>query len=106
MRPPTIRTLTMLLAVLGALITVSAADARTLYVANNGVDNLVCELGNPCRFISRAISRAVPRDTIIVGPGIYGDLNRNGILGEAGEETGGFPGCDCRRASPSRWDRA
>ena len=98
MRRPTIRMLTMLLAVLGALITVSAADATTRYVASNGVDNLVCGLANPCRSISRAISRAIPRDTIIVGPGIYGDLNRNGILGEAGEETGGFAGCDCMLA--------
>ena len=79
------------LALLGAA---PAAEARTLYVANNGVDNAVCGVYTPCRSISRAISNAVTRDTIIVGPGIYGDLNRNGILGEAGEETG-YPGCKC-----------
>ena len=94
MKARTIHVLTSALAVLAFFALASAADARTLYVANNGVDNAQCGLRNPCRSISRAISNAVARDTIIVGPGLYGDLNKNAILGEPGEETG-FPGCSC-----------
>ena len=90
----TIRPPKILLALLAFLASAAAAEAATRYVANNGVDNAVCGFANPCRSISRAISNAVPRDTIIVGPGVYGDLNWNGILGEAGEETG-YPGCNC-----------
>jgi hypothetical protein len=84
----------MVLAVLAVLAAAAAAEARTLYVANNGVDNAVCGPRNPCRSISRTIAIAVARDTILVGPGVYGDLNGNGILGEPGEETG-FPNCSC-----------
>ena len=80
------------------------AYAATLYVANNGVDALVCGLvvlgsscgsqTNPCRSITCAIQYAQAGDTIMVGPGRYGDLDGDGVIGEPGEETGS-PGCGC-----------
>lgn len=58
-----------------------------LHVTNMGVDSSACGGGdNPCRSISQAIANANIGDTIEVGPGRYGDLNRNGTLGEPGEE--------------------
>lgn len=85
------------------------AHGATLYVANNGVDppgcvpsfcivGRPCRCGtkaSPCRSITCGIMSAAAGDTIIVGPGVYGDLNRNGILGDSpGEETPS-PGCGC-----------
>ncbi|TMA76483.1 MAG: hypothetical protein E6J72_16775 [Deltaproteobacteria bacterium] len=75
-----------------------AARAATFYAANDGNDGSShCRCGgkaNPCRSITCAITRAAPGDKMIVGPGVYGDLNANGTPGEAGEETPS-PGCNC-----------
>lgn len=78
---------------LAALATTGPAQAAgaTLYVANNGVDNLDCgpEGLLPCRSISRAIAHASAGDEIIVGPGTYGDIDRSGLAvpaGDSGEE--------------------
>ena len=74
------------------------ARGATLYVANNGVDVVGCGAkASPCRSISQAIANAVAGDKIIVGPGRYGDLQLNGVLGETGEETPA-PGCGCMLA--------
>lgn len=75
---------------------VPAAFAAHLHVENYGLDINTCGPGDPCRSISMAIQRASAGDIISVGPGVYGDLNQNGVLGEPGEETGeiGF-GCNC-----------
>jgi len=66
------------------------ADAATRYVADTGDDWPGCGLAltSACRSITWAVDLANPGDTILVGPGRYGDLNRNGILGEPGEELG------------------
>ena len=66
------------------------AGAATRYVSDIGSDGPGCGLAltSACRSITQAIDLANPGDTILVGPGRYGDLNRNGILGEAGEELG------------------
>ena len=66
------------------------ADAATRYVADTGDDWPGCGLAptSACRSITWAVELANPGDTILVGPGRYGDLNRNGILGEPGEEVG------------------
>src|SRR5205085_3298064 len=74
-----------------------AAHSGTLYVANNGIDGASCSCGTkgaPCRSITCAIGNAVAGDTIIVGPGKYGDLDDSGTIGQAGEENGS-PGCGC-----------
>jgi hypothetical protein len=72
-----------------------AAHGATVYVANNGVDGPTCgSKTSPCRSISQAANTiGVDGDSVIVGPGRYGDLDLSGVLGDsAGEETGGF-GC-------------
>ncbi|MGP0020922.1 MAG: nitrous oxide reductase family maturation protein NosD [Candidatus Sulfotelmatobacter sp.] len=65
-----------------------ASMATTLYVANNGVDTGVCGAKlSPCRSITVALARAAYGATIVVGPGVYGDLNQDGVLGDSpGEE--------------------
>jgi parallel beta-helix repeat protein len=70
--------------------------ANTLYVANNGIDRVTCGSSEaPCRSISQAIANASQGDTLVVGPGRYGDLNGNRILGEVGDEPAAFGGrCD------------
>ena len=75
-----------------------AAQAATLQAANNGVDSATCgAAANPCRSISKTIAHAAAGDTILVGPGLYGDLNADGnfepVFGEEAAEVG-F-GCDC-----------
>jgi len=74
----------------------STSKAAQWHVESYGLDSNTCGSADPCRSISAAIQRASAGDVISVGPGIYGDLNQNGILGEPGEETGeiGF-GCNC-----------
>ena len=65
----------------------NAAAGRFIRVANNGTDSGTCgSRAHPCRSISQAIAKAAAGDTILVGPGRYGDLNRNGVFGETGEE--------------------
>jgi parallel beta-helix repeat protein len=73
------------------------SDDRVIYVANNGVDTATCgDSHSPCRSISRAISNADPGMRIMVGPGSYGDLNRDGVFGGPGEEAGEIDfGCHC-----------
>lgn len=73
--------------VLLVLLTATPAPAAVLQVANNGLDAAACgSKAAPCRTISQAIDNAVAGDTIVVGPGRYGDLDRDGTLGEANEE--------------------
>ena len=79
--------------VLAALATVllssawSGAEAKTLVVAVTGSDNGGCGgKATPCRSISQAVANAAPGDKIVVGPGRYGDVDGDGILGEPGEE--------------------
>jgi copper-binding protein NosD len=87
-------------AVLAAALVVALpgfAAGATRYVANTGSDGPSCGLdaATACRSITQAIANANPGDTILVGPGRYGDINGNGFLGDiAGEETGS-PGCGC-----------
>ena len=70
----------------------------TRHVANNGIDGAGCgTAASPCRTITQGIANATEGDTVMVGPGRYGDLNRNGSLGEPQEETP-EPGCDCALA--------
>ena len=74
-----------------------AAQADTLSVANNGIDSATCGTkDDPCRSISQAIAHASEGDTIVVGPGLYGDLNGNGLFSEPGEEVAEVNfGCVC-----------
>jgi hypothetical protein len=77
-------------------LAITPGFANTFHVANNGVDAAGCGTSaHPCRSISKAEASASYGDTILVGPGVYGDLNHDGVLGNSpGEETGS-PNCSC-----------
>jgi hypothetical protein len=83
------------LTALASLTFAPRAGATTWRVANNGVDSTSCGTSaNPCRSITQAIANASGGDKIVVGPGTYGDLNSDGILGDSpGEENPGVVGC-------------
>lgn len=58
-----------------------------LIVANGGLDGPTCgSKTSPCRSITQAIAQAAAGDKIEVGPGRYGDVNGDGVLGQPGEE--------------------
>jgi hypothetical protein len=88
MRSKSITTAGVSVVALVLLALAPGAYASTLHVTNNGVDSSKCGPSGqvPCRSITKAIHHATSGDLIIVGPGTYGDLNGNGVLGEAGEE--------------------
>ena len=72
--------------VLGLFFAVQA-PAATLHVEKWGEDSFTCgAASDPCQSISQAIYNATPNSTILVGPGIYGDLNGDGDLEDEGEE--------------------
>jgi hypothetical protein len=75
------------------------AHAATRYVANDGVDGASCGTkAAPCRSITQAVTNASAGDSVIVGPGRYGDLDDDGTPGDrAGEETPA-PLCSCMLA--------
>jgi hypothetical protein len=75
-------------------------QTQVFLVGNEGVDAPECGwTGHRCRSISQAIRNAADGDAVFVEAGVYGDLNRNGIIGEPGEETGGEiaggSSCEC-----------
>ena len=83
------------LAALVLLVLTSPSRGATGYVANDGVDGTGCfSKATPCRSITKAIENAARGDKIVVGPGRYGDLNNDGVLGGPGEEMPS-PGCGC-----------
>jgi hypothetical protein len=83
------------LAALGAAS--HAAAQQTVWVQNNGVDGAVCGTqARPCRSISRALAAAQPGATILVGPGRYGDINRNGLFDQGDEGPTAQPVGDVR----------
>ena len=85
---------TLAIALGGLSFAAGTAHARVLAVASNGADTTTCgSASEPCRSVGEAIRRAAPGDTILVGPGRYGDVNANGALGEPGDESGA---ADCR----------
>lgn len=86
------------LLVLSAMVGVGVVtEAKTLFVANNGVDNPSCgDKKTPCRSISQAIANASAKDKIIVGPGRYGDLDGDKEFdGPAEEKAEVDKGCFC-----------
>jgi hypothetical protein len=79
------------------LLAPAPALAAKLLVASTGVDSGTCGgTTSPCRSITQAILNATAGDTIEVGPGRYGDIDRDGNFGEDGEEpVEQDTGCDC-----------
>lgn len=91
------RTLSFDILWLVLLVTTLPAWGIERHVANEGTDNSGCgAVERPCRSISQAITNATEGDVILVGPGRYGDLNRDGDFVDPGEESAevGF-GCYC-----------
>jgi len=85
---------------LGFMLLLAAGSAATQaaqwQVSGHGLDTDACNSSAPCRSISEAIRRAKAGDTIVVLPGLYGDLNRDGVLAGPGEESGEIDyGCHC-----------
>jgi parallel beta helix pectate lyase-like protein len=79
-------------------LTLEKLPKSPLRVSNHGIDSPTCgSKAAPCRSISQAIRNASAGDTILVGPGYYGDLDRDGTLGDPGEEPfeGNEGGCEC-----------
>lgn len=63
------------------------AAAATLHVPNHGEDTPECGTRRqPCRSISAAIAHASEGDRIVVGPGLYGDVNGDGDFNDPGDE--------------------
>jgi hypothetical protein len=87
------------LALLSALALLCAVPvaAKTLNSAMNGIDGAECgPTAAPCRSISAALANASDGDTILVGPGYYGDLANDGDWAGAGDEAAEIgTGCDC-----------
>ena len=71
--------------------------ADTLFVAANGTDGAGCGIkAAPCRSVSRAVASARRGDTIVVGPGRYGDLAGDGDFDDPGDEAAEIgSGCNC-----------
>jgi hypothetical protein len=77
------------LALACASVTTANASGAVLRVTNNGSDVPGCGGdGNPCRSITAGIAAAAAGDTILVGPGKYGDIDGDNSLGGPGEEIG------------------
>lgn len=88
------------IAVACALIAATAgfAGAATVHVAASGTDSATCGTASePCRSISRGIDHADAGDTVLVGPGHYGSINRDADFTDPGDEAAelSFPGCIC-----------
>lgn len=80
----------MLVLLIGFAVAEGARAGKAVQVANNGTDSPTCGAkSDPCRTITQAIANAPEGGAVEVGPGIYGDVNQNGALGEAGEEPTG-----------------
>src|SRR5262245_49331464 len=84
-----------ILAAVCLLLIPTQAAAIGRYGAPNGVASPAGgAVAAPCRSISRALVIASAGDTIEVGPGRYGDIDRDGQAATDGDEKG-EPGCDC-----------
>jgi hypothetical protein len=88
---------TTLLSAALVLALTQAASAATWITSVTGTDSPSCGTKTaPCRSISRAIANASAGDTVLVGPGFYGDLNNNGDFSDPGDEAAeGGGGCSC-----------
>lgn len=89
--------ITLLIGLLLPFSTPAFAQPHTLYVSMDGKDGVTCgDQQQPCRSIRRAIRNAHNGDTILVGPGRYGDVDRDGDFRDLGEEKAEVGvGCRC-----------
>jgi len=81
----------MIFAIGLVLVTAASASAATVYVASNGTNSMSCGSKTaPCRSITQGIAQAAEGSKVIVGPGVYGDLDSDGSFGDPGDESPGF----------------
>lgn len=67
---------------------VPQGHAGVVHVEKWGQDSTYCgSAKDPCATIGRAIENADPGNTVLVGPGIYGDINGDGDFEDSGEES-------------------
>jgi hypothetical protein len=88
-----------------AALVAERAEAATVYVAQEGLNAAGCGATRtaPCRSITVGVEIAAPGDTVLVGPGSYGDLNRDGDFDDAGDEAAQIGGgCECMLAIGKR----
>lgn len=80
-----------------AALAASEAAAATVYVANTGSDSISCGgESSPCRTISQAVQMAAAGDRVLVGPGVYGDVDGDGEFITPGDEPASYDtGCHC-----------
>jgi hypothetical protein len=70
-----------------ALGVLDASAQPVLWVQNYGIDQAGCGTKSvPCRSLARAVGAAPSGAVVLVGPGRYGDVNRNGSV-DPGDET-------------------
>jgi hypothetical protein len=67
------RVMVALLCVGAGMVWVPASALATLWVSSSGTDTGYCSQSNPCATLSRAVSLAIPNDTIYVGAGRFTD---------------------------------
>ncbi len=73
----------------GALAKKKRKSPPPISVANDGMDHADCGSSfDPCRSITQGIARAhaLRRARVVLGPGIYGDLNQDGDTLDIGED--------------------
>jgi hypothetical protein len=82
------RAVTLIVSIIALATSALASDAGSVVVvANNGIDSASCgSQTSPCRSISQGIENATDGDTLVVHPGLYGDLDGDGDLSGPGEE--------------------
>jgi hypothetical protein len=88
--------LTAAIAGLIALGSVAEAEGGTVHVASHGTDSPgFGAKADLCRTLTQAISNAGAGDTVLVGPGRYGDVNGSGSFDDPEDEAPDAAGCEC-----------
>jgi parallel beta-helix repeat protein len=87
MRTRTIPALATAMCAIALGASTAAAVVPTIHVANNGVDGPACGTETaPCRTINEGLDRLPRGGNLLVHPGIYGDVDDDGVASGSGED--------------------